>query len=148
MTNRLNDSGYETLDPTPVEIPTGFRKPELLAETIQRLIRNDVSQIADKEGYDTFEEADDFHIEDDDSNDPSTVYETVFDPVIGRDVTAQSLMDNRDHYKELYEEAIKEPPTQPDDEHLPNREPGTGESEAEKILKSVEPEPEAEVDSS
>ena len=132
MNTRLNASGYETLDPNPVEVPAGFRKPESLAETIQRLIRTDVSQIADKEGFDTFDEADDFEIEDGEEGlDPHTPYETIFDPILGREVTPQLILENRDHYLNLYNEAIKANSDSPNAEPSTHREPGTGESEAD-----------------
>ena len=57
--------GREVSDPTPVEIPVNFRRPETLQEQIRRLIRTEMSAQALNEGKETFDEADDFDIEPD-----------------------------------------------------------------------------------
>lgn len=59
-------NGKEVLDPTPVAVPAGMGRPESLQETIRRLVRNEVSQVAQKYEMETFEEASDFDVDDED----------------------------------------------------------------------------------
>lgn len=62
-------------DPTPVEMPLGFKRPPTLQEEIQRIIRVQMSQQARAEGFETFEEADDFAVDED--PDPLSAYEVM-----------------------------------------------------------------------
>lgn len=82
----LDKDGSEIPDPTPLTIPSGFRRPETLAEQVQRLVRTHVSRQAQLEGNESFEESEDFDVPDD-SPDPSTPFEEVFDPTLGRAIT-------------------------------------------------------------
>lgn len=66
---------HEFPDPTPVEMPLGFKRPPSLQEEIQRLIRVQMSQLAQEDGYESFEEADDFEVDED--PDPLSPYEVV-----------------------------------------------------------------------
>lgn len=61
-------------DPNPVEVPLRFRRPEPLNELIKRLVRNELSQEAADLGEETFEEADDFDMDDEDPE-PFSSYE-------------------------------------------------------------------------
>ena len=74
---KLNERGHEILDPTPVSMPLGFKKPETLAEQIRRMVKNEMSQAAANQGQESFEEADDFDVGDD--FDPKSPYEQNFD---------------------------------------------------------------------
>lgn len=65
---KLDDRGREILDDTPVAIPLRFKRPETLTEQIRRIIRDEASRAAAHAGYETFAEADDFEVEDDDYN--------------------------------------------------------------------------------
>lgn len=56
----------EDTDPTPVEVPPFYTRPATLKEELQRYVRFEVSRAAHSSGFETFEEADDFGIEDDD----------------------------------------------------------------------------------
>lgn len=63
----------EKLDPTPMAVPV--RKPLTLREEMQRFIRQEFSQQMEANGMPTFEEEDDFEIEDfDDDPDLTTAY--------------------------------------------------------------------------
>lgn len=62
--------GKEVLDPTPVAIPAGMGKPESLVDTIRRLVRNEISHEAQSQGIESFEEANDFDVEDEDWTSP------------------------------------------------------------------------------
>lgn len=105
--DRLNAEGHETLDPRPVEIPAGFKRPDTLAEQVQRLVRNEFSEMASAQGFETFEEADDFDVEDDDEIDVNTPFEVEFDPVLGREVTPADFADaeKAEYIRKRYEEA-------------------------------------------
>lgn len=59
------NDGKEYLDPTPVAVPVGFGRPESLQETIRRLVRTEVSRGASQAGFESFEEANDFDVDDD-----------------------------------------------------------------------------------
>lgn len=57
-----NAYGQEIPDQTKMELPIGYHHPEPLSSMIQRLI-NVESQKASREGNETFEEADDFNLD-------------------------------------------------------------------------------------
>lgn len=77
-----NELGEEVPDPRPVALPVGFTRPRSLQETMQHLLRNEeVRRALDAHGMDTFEEADDFAVEDDvDDITRGSPYEQDFDP--------------------------------------------------------------------
>ena len=104
--DRLDPSGGEVLDPRPMEIPAGFRKPESLAETVQRLTRGAIARHAAEQGFESFEESEDFDVDDD--FDPSTPYEAEFDPVLGRDITPDEFKRNAEYYRKRYIEMEQE----------------------------------------
>lgn len=107
----LDGFGREVPDPTPLELPLGFKRPETLAEQVQRLVRHSVSEYAALHGEETFEEADDLEI--DDEFDPGTPYELEFDPILGREITAADFQDAqrrerlRDEYLRAERNAIR-----------------------------------------
>lgn len=74
-----NANGEEILDQTPVSIPLTFRRPMPLNERIKQMVRQEASILAQSQGFETFEEADDFNI-DDDEIDPTSPWEEHFDP--------------------------------------------------------------------
>lgn len=81
----------EQLDYTPVEIPLGMQKPLTLREEMKRFIREAISSHADSEGYESWQEADDFDMDDEWLDFPTTPYELkeeTFD-------TAQPLVENK-----------------------------------------------------
>lgn len=79
FSKRLNEKGQEIPDPTPMAPPVGFKRQPSLSEQIRQMILSEkLRQEAEEMGYETFEEADDFDVDDD--FDPSTPYEEVFDP--------------------------------------------------------------------
>lgn len=79
----LNVRGHEVPDPTVVEPPIGYIQQPDLMEQMRRMVRNELSRIAELQEMETFEEADDFDI-DDDPVDYSSPYEEFFDPQPGR----------------------------------------------------------------
>lgn len=96
----LNEDGHEVGDPDPIALPAGFKIPETLAMQVQRLVRSHISRQAAEAGFETFEEAEDFEVGDD--NDPSTPYETFFDPVLGAEITPTEFKANEAVYRHRY----------------------------------------------
>lgn len=102
-----DEHGHELLDPTPLAIPTGMKRPERLEDQIRRLVRDARFQQALAEaGDETFEDADDFDVGDD--FDPTTPYETFFDPVLGKEITPMEFRQREAHYKEQFLKASRE----------------------------------------
>lgn len=64
---KFDKRGREKPDRTPVEIPAGLSKPEPLHVRMQRMIRGSLSEHASARGAETFEEANDFEVEEDQS---------------------------------------------------------------------------------
>lgn len=118
---KLDEHGREIGDPKPVAIPVGFKRPETLAEQVQRLVRTSISRQAEAEGKETFEESEDFDVGDDD--DPRTPYETFFDPVLGRDLSAQEFREHESVYRERYLRAQAEYFAQQDRVEVVSRRP-------------------------
>lgn len=100
----LDARGWEVPDPRPVELPIGMTRPETVEQMIQRMVRGRLSDLAEEQGYETFDEANDFDVEDE-TFDPDTPYEVEFDPFLGREMTADDFMRRRDEYQALYEKA-------------------------------------------
>lgn len=94
----LDENGHEVPDPRPMSIPSGFKRPESLAEQVQRLVARGISDYAAARGGESWEEANDFEVDDD--FDPSTPYEEFFDPVLGKSVTPDEFRQHADRYKE------------------------------------------------
>jgi len=66
--------GREVADEDRVALPPGWQYPESLTAQIQRMVRLELSRQAGDEGYETFEESDDFDVDDDESM-PESPYE-------------------------------------------------------------------------
>lgn len=76
---RLNEHGHELLNPTPQAPPLGYKKQPSLSDQIRDMVRSEhLRQAAASAGMETFEEADDFDVDDD--YDPTSPYEVDFDP--------------------------------------------------------------------
>lgn len=81
----------EHLDGKPMALPVGFRRPPSLIDQMRSMIRNELSEAANRGGRETFEEANDFDVPDD-PDDPSTPWEVAAD---GDAEVAQGLDDAR-----------------------------------------------------
>lgn len=69
--------GREYLDPTQIAPPIGYTRQKSLAEQIREMVRSEnLRHLAEQAGHESFEEADDFEMED---FDPTSPYEEVFD---------------------------------------------------------------------
>lgn len=101
----LTATGSEIPDPTPLEIPAGFKIPETAEQRFQRMVRHSMSEWAKSHEAETFDEADDFEVEDE--YDPTSRYETAFDPVLGRDISPQEFRDREHHLRSVYLENQK-----------------------------------------
>lgn len=80
ISSAIGADGKEYPDSTPMELPVGMKQGPTLADMIKRMVQHQLLAVAaEQEGFDTFEEAEDFDLEDD-PLDPQTPYEAVFDP--------------------------------------------------------------------
>lgn len=72
----FDDKGNELPDPTPIAVPAGFARPETLAQQMARLIRSHEYQrrLSDA-GAETFQEANDFDVDDEEIEVNPTRYE-------------------------------------------------------------------------
>lgn len=104
-----DEHGREIVDDRPVEMPLGFKRPESLTEQIQRLVRGHLSRVAEQAGFESFEEAEDFDVEDDDIE-PRTPFETEFDPVLGREVSPDMIQRDEARYRKEYVERARRDP--------------------------------------
>lgn len=101
-----DDRGREIPDPQPLELPAGFKKPESLSEMVRRLTRTIVSDLAEERGEESFEESEDFNVEDDEF--PSSPYEEVYDPRLGRGITVEEFHKNYNEYEQRWLNAQSE----------------------------------------
>lgn len=62
---RLNEKGQEVPANKPPALPVGYKRPPSLEERMQTMIRGAMSLKAQADGYESFEEANDFNVEDD-----------------------------------------------------------------------------------
>lgn len=77
----LDAKGREMPSSVPIAPPIGYKRTPSLAEQIRAMVVSEkLRQEAMQGGFETFEESDDFDIEDDPA-DPLTPYEAVFDPL-------------------------------------------------------------------
>lgn len=71
----LDKKGREVLNPKPHVLAGGLKRPPTLQEQIQRLVRKNLSDQVAAQGHETFEEADDFDVQDDFEIEPTSKYE-------------------------------------------------------------------------
>lgn len=70
-----NNDGAERLDASPIEIGIDQKRPPSLQEEMRRFITEEVSRQASHEGHETFEEADDFDLNQDEFQTAYTLLE-------------------------------------------------------------------------
>lgn len=75
----------EAVDPTPMEIPVAMQKSRSMDDRMAAIINHSRLMQLHEQGYETFEEADDFDIPDD-PVDMSTPWETDFDVAMSQSV--------------------------------------------------------------
>lgn len=94
------------MDPTPVEMPIGYKRPESLQEQIRRLVRSEAwTQEMNRLDAETFDEADDFDVGED--FDPQSPYELQFDPDLNKEVTREEKF-VLDQSRAKFDEFVKE----------------------------------------
>lgn len=80
VSSGIDKQGREHPDPVPMAPPVGYDTPPDLMDTIRSMVKSEQYQRGlDAEGFDTFEEAGDFDIQDDPA-DPLTFHEALFLP--------------------------------------------------------------------
>lgn len=62
---QFNERGQQIPDQTPVEVPLRFTRPLSMQDEIRRFVRQELSNRAADDGAESFEEADDFEVDDD-----------------------------------------------------------------------------------
>lgn len=92
--------GREILDTTPIAPPVGFTKEPSMFDYVREMVRSErLRQEAEAQGFESFEDADDFDVGDD--VDPTTPYENDFDPDVRELYAAgRSEVDRRSKAKE------------------------------------------------
>lgn len=88
---QYNDMGQEIPDPTKPALPTGFKRPDPLADRVRQMVHGELSRRARDQGFETFEESEDFDVGDPDDFDPTTPYEMEFDPLLGEEISPAQL---------------------------------------------------------
>lgn len=89
----INENGFEVFDQTPIETPTRLRMPIGHVERMRAVVRQELSRAAQDWGDETFEEADDFDLPDDEQY--VSPYELQFEPtVVFESTDASSPVDN------------------------------------------------------
>lgn len=84
VTPYINELGQEVLSKVAVEIPGGLHRPPSLIEQMRMMVRQEFSRHAASQGYESFEESDDFDVDDEWELEPSSAYEdeTIFEPEV------------------------------------------------------------------
>lgn len=108
-----NEKGEELLNPTPLELPVGFKRPQSLQERMRYLLRSEeLKRALESAGEETFEEADDFDVEEQDPLE-GTPYEDDFEPDIPglaareQEIRAGAVLDRPIEKKEKARETVK-----------------------------------------
>lgn len=108
VTPHIDDKGREILDPTPIAPPVGFVERESIVDRVRAMVAgNNLQRLAELEGKDTFDEADDFDVDDDPIPMRDTPYENEFDPPVRELVNAGSRSLAAKAKKAAEEEAAK-----------------------------------------
>lgn len=80
---KQDELGREVLDGTPMAPPVGYKRQPSMVEHIRALVRSEqLAAAVAAQGFETFEEADDFDIMDDNDPMPSSPHENEFDPPV------------------------------------------------------------------
>lgn len=108
-----NERGEEILDPTPIALPVGFTRPRSLQDTMKKLVQDElIRRDLQAHEIETFEEADDFDVEEQDPLE-STPYEDCFEPAIPglaareQEIRAGAVQDRTPEQKQKARELAK-----------------------------------------
>lgn len=109
-----NRKRLEYPDPNPLEWPAHMRRPESLQDMIKRMVRSQLSQAAQDEGYESFEEADDFEIDEMEPDDFQAYEVKDMVPEGPKDASAKEI-DSKGPRKPAKASKSKVAPEEPDD---------------------------------
>lgn len=105
---KYDEFGREIPDQTPVELPLHFKRPKPLAQLVQDLVRTELSKQASAQGQESFDEANDFYVEDEDF--PVSPHEMLDDEDFA--IAEQNLLDraarDMDNERTVNSDRIKE----------------------------------------
>lgn len=124
---KLNKTGAEIHNEPPVAVPANYKRPPTLAEQVRQMCRTHLSRMAQEQGQESWEDADDFEVGDD--FDPSSPHELVFDPELEREVP-KSIKQDLDAQRKKFDEEItrrkskKAPPPKPKAKKKPEDDEG------------------------
>lgn len=62
----LDEKGREMCNPKPLVVHSGLKRQEPIRDQIKRVLRQELSRQAHEQGFETFDEANDFDIDDED----------------------------------------------------------------------------------
>lgn len=91
---RLSPRGREVCNPMPVEMPVKMRKPEGLHEQIKRILRIELSRQVSDQGAESFEEANDFNVDDGFETEPYSPYVALEEEYLGEGSADNALIKN------------------------------------------------------
>lgn len=75
--------GRELLDSTPMAPPVGYKKQPSMVEIIRNMVRSErLKSEAEAAGKESFEDADNFEVADDEGELPRSTFENEFDPPV------------------------------------------------------------------
>lgn len=98
MAKYTADGHHELPDPTPVEIPIGYKAPETLQQMIARMVQSEALKAElQRQGAETFEESDDFEVEGDEGE--------MVSPYEMRDMEPEFVAQREEKPKEVGKEA-------------------------------------------
>lgn len=124
----LDDLGRELCDPTPMQPPLGYNPQPSLAEQMRMMIQSERLRLeAEAAGYETFEEADDFEMDEDPF--PRSQHEDEFDsPLSARELRR----------REREAQAAASSPPKPPTEKSAGDQPATGTEAAQQPKSGAE----------
>lgn len=115
---KYDEKGRELMDPTPMAMPAGFKRPATLQEQLVRHMRA-AERLAQQNGQESFEEANDFDC-DDDKPDYSTpweeTHEGAFDEEFQLEMERERRKRNPPKQKVLKKKAKKPDPEESEDD--------------------------------
>lgn len=104
INKKYNEKGEEIMDPTPINVPSSYRRPPTLQEQMARFMRA-AQYSAANQGAESFEEADDFDVGDD--YDPTSPHELAYDEELGKEMP-QSVKQQLDEDRKKFDKFVKE----------------------------------------
>lgn len=117
---KFNKDGRELPDGKPLELPSGMKKPESLKDLVARMVRQHNLVRVDSEGEETFDEANDFDIDEDDSAELFPTHHELHEEVIDatREVRKEKEQRKRDQERE---DQTRETSREREEEEIPER---------------------------